>query len=272
MIVLSPNHSFKAPVHADCISPDILAGKSLEEISAMQVWEGNKQHVLKDLFNSKGKVESSPEKIIVKIRGDIRKVRMIGSKMTAGRINIEGDVGMHLGEMMKGGEIIVRGNVDSWVGCMMEGGRIEVHGTAGDYVGASYRGSTNGMKDGIIFIHGDAGSQVGCYMRGGLIKVDGNVGEFTGNNMRDGEILVQGDCKGRAGAGMLDGKIVIRGHLSSVLPTFIMDRIKPSVKVDGKKIAGPFYRLTGDIADHGKGKLFVAKTKNSHLSLYEKYL
>jgi hypothetical protein len=44
------------------------------------------------------------------------------------------------------------------------------------------------------------------------------------------------------------------------------------VKVDGEKIEGPFYRFTGDLADNGKGKLFVSKAKNPYLSIYDKYL
>jgi formylmethanofuran dehydrogenase subunit C len=272
MLILRPRYSFKAPIYADCISPDVFAGKSLKEISALKVWEGNKQCVLKDLFTVKGKVESIPEETTVDIRGNLRKVRTIGAKMTTGKIIIAGDVGMHLGEMMKGGEIIVRGNVDSWAGCMMEDGRIEVIGSAGDYVGAPYRGSTNGMKDGVIIIHGDAGSEVGCYMRGGFINIHGDVNDFPGIHMRDGTMLVQGDCEGRAGAGMLNGKIIICGHLPSVLPTFTIDSIRPTVKAEGEKVTGPFYRFIGDIAENGKGKLFVEKTGNPHLSFYEKYL
>jgi formylmethanofuran dehydrogenase subunit C len=238
----------------------------------LKVWEGNKQRSLGDIFEINEDAASSSEKTAVQLCGDLRKVRTIGCGMTTGAIVIEGDAGMRLGEGMKGGEIFVKGNVDSWVGCMMKGGRIEVTGSAGDYVAASYRGSTEGMIDGVILIHGDAGSEVGCFMRGGLIKIEGNVGEFVGVHMRDGTIIVKGDCEGRPGAGMLDGRLIICGHVPSVLPTFTIDSIRPDVKVDGEKIVGPFYRFVGDIADEGKGKLFMAKNKNPHLTVYEKYL
>ncbi len=272
MIILSPRYSFKVPIYAECLSPDVFAGKSLEEVLLLQAWEGNKQRVLKDLFSIEGEVDNPPDKITMQIGGDIRKVRMIGARMSFGSMIIEGDVGVHLGWMMKGGEILAKGNVDSWVGCMMEGGRIEVAGSAGDYVGAPYRGSTQGMKDGIVVIHGDAGNEVGCYMRGGLIVIDGKVGEFAGISMRDGTILIRGDCEGRAGAGMFDGKIIICGHVASILPTFTIDDIRPTVKINDEKAVGPFYRFTGDITENGKGKLFVAKDKNPQLSFYEKYL
>jgi len=272
MISLSPRYSFKVPIYADCLSPEVFAGKSLEEVSLLGVWEGNKKRVLKDLFSIEGEVGNPPEKITIRISGDLRKVRMVGAKMSFGSMIIEGDVGIHLGWMMKGGEIFAKGNVGSWAGCMMEGGRIEIAGSAGDYVGAPYRGSTQGMKDGIIVIHGDAGNEVGCYMRGGLVMIDGKAGEFAGINMRDGTILIRGDCEGRAGAGMLNGKIIICGHIAEILPTFTIDDVRPTVKVNDEKVTGPFYRFTGDITENGKGKLFVAKDKNPQLSFYEKYL
>jgi formylmethanofuran dehydrogenase subunit C len=271
-ITLRPKYPFKVPVYADCISPDIFAGKSCDEIAGLKVWEGNRQRSLGDVFDINGEGADPTEKLAIHLTGDLRKVRMIGCKMTSGTIVAEGNIGMRLGEGMKGGEVLVKGNVESWAGCMMKGGRIEVTGSAGDYVGASYRGSTEGMMDGVILIHGDAGNEAGCYMKGGLIKIEENVGEFVGVHMRDGTIMVQGDCKGRPGAGMFDGRIIICGHVSSVVPTFTIDSVRPDVKVDGEKITGPFYRFVGDIAEEGKGKLFIAKSKNPHLAVHEKYL
>jgi len=212
------------------------------------------------------------ENNVIFLSGDFRKVRMIGYKMTQGTIIIEGNAGMRLGEGMKGGKILVKGNVDSWAGCMMKGGKIEVTGSAGSYVGSSYRGSTEGMTGGEILIHGNAGNEIGCHMKEGLIKVECYAGFFPGIHMRNGTIIILGDCLGRAGAEMVDGKIIVCGYLPSVLPTFTIDNIRPDVKVNGEKIIGPFYRFTGDIVEEGKGKLFVAKNKNSHLASYEKYL
>lgn len=260
------------PVYAECISPDTFSEKSLEEISALTLWMGNKQRTLGELFNIKREDDNDTESITIRIFGDLSKVRRIGAKMTDGKIFIEDDVGMHLGEMMKGGEITVKGNADSWAGCMMEGGRIEIFGSAGDYVGAPYRGSTQGMKNGTIIIHGNAGNDLGCHMRSGFIEVEGNVGEFAGVNMKDGTILIQEDCKGRAGAFMLNGRIIICGYIPSVLPTFTIDGIRQDIKIDGERIAGPFYRFIGDITEGGEGKLFIKKERNPHLESYEKYL
>ena len=237
-----------------------------------EVWEGNRRKPLGELFEIQGESESSSKNITLQISGDLRKVRMIGANMTNGKVLIKGDVGMHLGEKMQGGEIIVEGNVDSWAGCMMTGGKIEIKGSAGDYLGAPYRGSRNGMKGGAIIVHGDAGNETGCFMRGGIIKVHGSVRDFVGIHMSGGEILIMGDCKDRPGAGMLSGKIVICGYVSSVLPTFTIEDIRNSVKVDGERIKGPFYRFSGDIADRGQGRLYVSKERNPHLKFYEKYL
>ncbi|RJS94550.1 formylmethanofuran dehydrogenase subunit C [Candidatus Bathyarchaeota archaeon] len=270
--MIKPRRIFKVPVYADCLSPDRFAGRSLKEIMKLEVWEGNKKRSLGDLFEIHGEAADSPENLTLQISGDLRKVRMIGCGMTGGKILIDGDVGMHLGERMQGGEILVNGNVDSWAGCMMSGGKIEVKGSAGDYLGAPYRGSRNGLKGGSIIVHGDVGNEAGCFMRGGVIKVYGNAKDFVGIHMQGGEILVAGNCQDRAGAGMIGGKIVICGHVSSILPTFTIEEIRKSVKVNGEKIMGPFYRFSGDIADQGQGRLYVSKGRNPHLRFYEEYL
>lgn len=271
LITLHPKRAFKFPIEAKNITPDIFAKKSLKELAALEMWEGNRKRSLSDLFNIKN--DSSPsEEFTIKIEGDVSKLRNLGAGMTKGGIVVDGDVGMHLGEEMSGGTITVAGNAGSWAGSKMKGGTIEIKGNAGDYIGASYRGSTQGMKGGKIIIHGNAGYEVGCFMRNGLIKILGDVGLFAGIHMSNGTIFVQGNSEGRAGAQMINGKVVVVGYVPDVMPTFTIDSIKPKVKVDGEKIEGPFYSFIGDLADNGKGKLFVSKTKNPHLSSYEEYL
>jgi len=259
-------------VDAECITPDAFAGKSMGEIGALQIWEGNRRRTLGELFQIEGEESGPPERASIHLIGDLGKVRRIGAGMSAGEITVTGDVGMHLGEGMKGGTIRVAGNAGSWAGSMMKDGLIEIHGNAGDYVGAAYRGSTRGMEGGTIIIHGDARNEAGCFMRNGLIKILRNAGQFAGVHMREGTIYIQGNAEARAGAQLLGGKIVIGGFIPSILPTFTIDSIKPNVKLNGEKVQGPFYRFIGDLADQGEGKLFVSKTKNPHLNFYEKYL
>lgn len=271
LITLTPKRVFKFPIEGKNITPDIFAEKSAKEIADLEVWEGNRKRSLGELFDIKND-SSASEEFTIKIEGNVSKVRNIGFRMSMGQIIVDGDAGMHLGEEMSGGTITVSGNAGSWAGSQMKDGTIEIKGNAGDYIGAAYRGSTMGMSGGKIIIHGNAGHEVGCFMRKGVIKILGDVGIFAGIRMNNGTIFVQGASQGRAGAQMTNGKIVLAGHSEDVMPTFTIEDIKAKVKVDGEKIEGPFYKFTGDLADNGKGKLYVSKTKNPYLNSYEKYL
>jgi formylmethanofuran dehydrogenase subunit C len=264
---------FRFPVTAECVSPDAFHGKTRAEIEAMQVWEGNKQRKITELFKCDVETEDRQGNTAIAIEGDVSQVRRIGSGMTSGEIIVNGNAGMHLGEKMKGGKITVHGNVGGWVGSMMRGGVIEIHGSASDYLGAPYRGSTDGMHGGRITVYGNIGNEAGAHMKKGVIRVFGNAGQFAGFRMRGGAIYVQGDCDGRAGACMTDGKIIIGGVVESILPTFTIDGLKPKVKIEEDENAqGPFYVFLGDLAENGKGKLYVLKNKNPNLSHYEKLL
>lgn len=259
-------------MEAQCISPDVFANRNLDEVSKLQLWEGNKQRTLDELFEIEGEAADKPENLSIHVLGDVRKVTRIGSNMSAGEIIVYRDAGIHLAEEMTGGKITVGGDADSWLGAMMKGGAIEVKGNAGDYVGAAYRGSVMGMRGGTIIIHGSAGNELGCFMRKGLIKVYGSAAQFAGIHMKDGAILIAGDSKGRAGAEMIGGKIIISGKVDEILPTFTLESVKAKVKVNGDEVAGPFYLFVGDKAESGEGKLYVAKSPNPHLKFYEQYL
>lgn len=272
VVTLRPKRSFKVPVDAECLTPDIFAGKSNREITALKLREGNRERALGELFEVEGESGATPKEVSIQILGDVRKVKRIGARMSTGEIVVHGDVGMHLGEEMTGGRITVTGSADSWVGSMMKKGMIEIKGDAGDYAGAAYRGSTVGMSGGTILIHGNAGNEVGCFMRKGLIKVYGNAGNLAGMHMRNGTILVQGNSEGRAGAEMTGGRIVACGSIPSILPTFTIDSVRPRVKVEEEEVPGPFYMFVGDLTEDGDGKLYVSQTRNPQLKFYEKYL
>jgi len=270
MISLYPLKQFKYPIIAECICPDVFCDKTLEEIRVLEIWEGNKQKKLGEIFKIE---EDKAESTIITINGDVSKVRRIGAGMKTGEITIHGNVGMHLGEEMRGGKICVHGNAESWLGSMMKNGIIEVHGNAGDYVGAPYRGLSKGMRGGKIVIHGNAGNEAGAYMQKGTIRIYGCAGQFAGLRMHDGTVYVQKDCEGRAGACMINGKVIIGGFLESVLPTFSIEGTKEKVKIDESETAqGPFYLFLGDLAENGNGKLYVLKDRNPQLSNYEKFL
>ena len=72
---------------------------------------------------------------------------------------------------------------------------------------------------------------------------------------------------------MVGGKIIVTGSLEEVMPTFSIDSVKPKVKIDEtESVSGPFYVFLGDLAERGKGKLFVSKANNPQLSSYERFL
>lgn len=271
---LYPSREFKLPIVAECINPEIFQGKKAEEIKQLKLWEGNKQRKLAELFKvEEAEGENASQTNLIAIHGDVSRVRRIGAGMKSGEIVIKGNAGMHLGEEMEGGKITVYGNVLGWAGSMMKGGAIEIHGNAGDYLGAPYRGSTEGMKGGKIIVHGNVGREAGAYMKKGLIKIYGNADQFVGFRMHGGTIYVQKDCLGRAGACMVDGTIVVGGFLESVLPTFTIEGIRKKVKIEeGEVVEAPLYLFLGDLTENGRGKLYVAKDKNPHLSHYEKFL
>jgi formylmethanofuran dehydrogenase subunit C len=270
MILLTPLRKFRFPVMAECINTSVFQGKSVEEISSLGVWEGNKQKKLGDLFNIEGNPTENPT---VTINGDAGEVRRIGLGMKNGEIVINGNAGMHLGEKMSGGKITVNGDAAGWTGSDMKGGLIEIHGNASDYLASPYRGSSGGMRGGKIIVQGNVGSDSAVYMSGGVIRIHGDAGPFLGFGMRDGTIHVEKNAGTRVGASMIGGKIIVSGFLEEVLPTFAIDSVKPKVKVEeSESVNGPFYVFLGDLADKGSGKLFVSKVNNPHLSQYEKFL
>jgi len=272
VISLRPKHLFKVPAEGKSISPDAFANRSLSEIAKLPAWEGNRQRTLGELFEIESDSADKAANLNIHVHGDASKIRRIGFGMTAGEITVYRDASFHLGEEMKGGKIHVEGNADSWLGAMMKDGLIEVKGNAGDYVGAAYRGSVKGMRGGVILIHGKAGNELGHFMRKGLIRVDGGVGQFAGIHMKNGTILIMGDSDGRVGAEMTGGKIIVNGRLNEVLPTFLIDSLRPKVKVNGEELLGPFYVFAGDAAEEGNGKLYVSKPMNEHLKFYEQFL
>jgi formylmethanofuran dehydrogenase subunit C len=270
MITLTPLREFRFPVIAECINPDVFKGKSADEIAALNVWEGNKKKKLVDLF----KIEETPEETPnITINGNVEKVRRIGSGMKSGEIVINGNVGMHLGEKMADGKITVQGNADGWAGSDMKKGLIEITGSAGPYLASPNRGSSVGMRGGKIIVHGNVGTDVAAFMKGGVIKIQGDSGPFLGFRMCDGAVHVEKNVGNRVGACMTGGKIVVSGMLEEVLPSFTIDSVKAKVKIEeGDSAAGPFYVFLGDLAENGRGKLFISKSNNPHLNQYERFL
>ncbi|HNW37418.1 MAG TPA: formylmethanofuran dehydrogenase subunit C, partial [Methanosarcina vacuolata] len=115
-VMLIPKKEIDIKLEADVITPDAFAGKSAEEIGNLAIWQGPKTYPLSEFFEVIGNGGSSAAETLIRIKGDAIRVKRIGEGMSAGKIEIEGSAGMHVGTGMKGGEIIVYGDADSWAG------------------------------------------------------------------------------------------------------------------------------------------------------------
>jgi formylmethanofuran dehydrogenase subunit C len=274
-IVLTPRGFSSIPIEADVISPDNFVGNTIPEIREMEIYYGNKVYPMKEYIHAQGKVAEKPEEQMIVIDGDARHIKFIGKEMTAGRIVIQGDAGMHTGAQMRGGDITVAGKISDWCGAEMKGGLIRVVGDAGNLVGAAYRGSSEGMTGGCILINGNAGSEIGSFMRRGMIVVTGNTGPFTGVHMNGGEIFVFGKIGARAGAQAKGngGFIACFGSVEEILPTYRYDtsftptfmrlylrQLSESLGLDiTQYLNQPMKRYRGDLAVGGNAELLVAE-------------
>jgi formylmethanofuran dehydrogenase subunit C len=271
-VTITPKREFKTPVTAECISPDIVAGKSLRKIELTKIWEGNRRVRLGSLFNVEGDTGRAPHDCSIRIAGNVSAVRRIGYGMTGGSIQIDGDAGMYLGERMQAGSIAVSGNAGSWLGTQMHNGKIEVEGNTGDSVGGSCRGGTKGMRGGMIVIHGDCGTEAGAWLHSGIIMIKGNCDLYAGIHMRNGTIVVEGNSAGRVGAHMTNGKIIVLGNMGDILPSFHFEETRERTKAGDEKIPGPFYVFAGDVNEEGKGQLLARVSNNPDLKWNERFL
>ncbi len=245
-------------LEADVIRADTLAGKSSAEIEKLTVWQGSAQLQLGDFFDVEVKGTAPAEETLVLIDGDVSRVKRIGQGMKAGKIELLGNAGMHLGSEMAGGSIIVRGNAGSWAGMEMKGGLLRILGNAGDHVGCSYRGSWRGMTGGQIQIEGNAQSQLGGGLSGGQITVAGNVENFCGIRQNGGLILVKGNAVRGAGAEMTGGTIAVLGKIKQFSPGFVEAGKEANPKLGDLQLEGMFTKFSGDyaISKNPKGVLY----------------
>ncbi|MGL6073582.1 MAG: formylmethanofuran dehydrogenase subunit C [Fimbriiglobus sp.] len=204
MLRLTLHTAPTVPLELHGITPCGLVGLSSDDVSRRVVLHGNREEALGEFFNVEGDTESGE----MLIRGDCSRIKLIGSAMKAGRIVVEGDVGMHAGAKMTGGELTIHGNAAEWLAAEMSGGTIRVLGNVSDQCGAGYRGSRLGMRGGLIHITGSCGAEAGLLMRRGLIAVEGDVGDYAAANMIAGTIVAFGKLGRAAGDGMKRGTLL----------------------------------------------------------------
>jgi formylmethanofuran dehydrogenase subunit C len=248
-VTLSLKKQNVVPIEADAITPDNFAGKSKGEIEAILVYYGNSKASIGDLFNVSVDGSDSAANTKIVFDGNVSRVKRIGQGMSAGEIEINGDVDMHCGSSMTGGKITINGNADSWVGCEMKGGEIVVNGNGGYYVGGGYRGEACGMSGGKITVNGNVRDFLGEHLCGGEIVVNGDAGLLPGISNNGGTIVIEGNTT-MVASEMKAGTVVIKGELAEMMPAF---REEGTEEFDGVT----FRKFTGDVNIGGKGVLLV---------------
>jgi formylmethanofuran dehydrogenase subunit C len=237
------------PIEAESIIPQhFLNG------SELTVYEGNKERNLEEIFYIT--IEGPavvPNDVEVVLRGDTGRIKRVGEYMAAGRIIIEGDIGMHCGNFMSGGEILIEGNADAWLGREMREGRILCSGNAGHYCAAGYRGEKRGMRGGMIEVKGNTGDYTGEFLSGGTVHIHGNAGDMAGVEMRGGTLIIEGECTRPCG-NMTAGTAKLYGKVHQMLPTFRFQDMQQE-QFGGENVKMRIFR--GDVANRGKGTLLI---------------
>ena len=248
-VTLTPKKSSKISIEAETITPDNFAGKTVEEIEKVTVWEGNNKTTLDEFFEIAVDGSDTPENTKIVIEGSIPRVKRVGEGMSAGIVLINGDVDMHVGAKMRGGRITVKGNADSWAGREMKGGELIIEGNAEYYLGAGYRGESCGMRGGRITVFGDARDYVGEHMCGGEIIIKGNAGLMPGISNNGGKIIIEGNTT-MPGGEMKKGTIIINGRVDELVPVYQQEEDE---ELDGVR----YKKYTGDVVAGGKGTLYI---------------
>jgi formylmethanofuran dehydrogenase subunit C len=238
-------------LEADNISPDVFAGKTAAQIGDLHVHEGNTTSTLGKYFDVSGNAGATAADTKIVVKGDVKKVKYIGMKMSAGEVVVEGSTDQYAGGWMKGGKMLVAGNVDAFAGTAMKGGELIIEGNAGNYLGAAYRGDWRGMSGGKILVKGNCGADLGMYMLGGEIVVNGNVDVHVMTHAEGGRTIIKGNAKSKVGGQLVDGTIFILGSIDVMMPGYkYVDDVE--LEVDGAKHT--FAHFIGDTGERKKKK------------------
>ena len=254
-----------APLRAEALCPDRLAGLSRAEIERLELWHGNRRATLGELFAVSGAGAQD-----VRVVGDLGRVACLGAGMTGGRLTVAGNAGPHAGAGMRDGELIVEGDAGDWAGAEMRGGRLVVRGSAGRQLGGAYAGARAGMHGGEILVYGDAGEEAGAGLRRGLIAVAGRVGAAAGLSALAGTIVAFGTIGAHPGAGMRRASIVAM-TTTTLLPTYApactyrppflrlcLRRLRAlGLPVTDEQIEGRYTRWSGDSVELTRGEILI---------------
>ena len=258
-------------IEADGIIPELLRGKTTEEIKTIPVPCGNELIALGELFSVSGAMDKTET---VVFEGSLTNVHAIGMKMASGVVQICGEAGNRIGVKMSGGEIRSTADAGDHLGSEMTGGLIVIQGNAGDSVGSVLPGSKTGVNRGTILVRGSVGKGAGESMRRGLLVVGGDAGDLLGWSMGAGTLVVMGKAGAHVGAEMKRGTIVLGGGLgpsssssfrqggSFRMPAIalVMNWLKrehPDFDVNVSRLDTDFNLFHGDFLHGGRGEILV---------------
>lgn len=233
-LIFTPKFPLLPGVNTEGLLPERLNGKTLAEIGALKILDGNRTKSLADLFT----IEGDAADHVLEFRGDVSGLDRLGSGMTAGRIIVHGSCGTHCGAEMHGGEIHVHGSVLHSAGTQMSGGELVIHGDAGENLGGVFPGSMRGQRGGVILVGGNAGATAGQYQRRGLLIVLGNAGDETGFAQRAGTIIIGGTSGARTGYSMRRGTICVLQRAAAAENNATLQQDFPTMLAAGRFITG----------------------------------
>lgn len=246
------------------LTPDRLTRLDENAIAALPLGAGKAAVTVGEVFRI-----TPGDAYDIRIAGGSERFDGVGSRISAGRITVEGDAGAYAGCGMTGGALRIEGSAGPFAGCGMAGGLLCIRGDAGDHLAAPRLGETTGMRGGMIAVSGRAGRHAGDRMRRGLILIAGEAGDFAGSRMIAGTLAILGDCGRMPGYLMRRGTLLLQGSAASWTPTFsdsgtgefvvlrLLARQFEALLPDASFAAfeGKVRRYAGDMAALGKGEL-----------------
>jgi len=245
--------------------PQRLAGKSANEIARIELQTTRVRVTVGDAFRLRmGDAQH------VRIEGACDRLDQVGAGMSAGAIDVAGDVGIRAGRLMTGGRLMIHGNAGHWTASAMKGGEIEITGSAGDHVGGPLAGEVAGMRGGLVIVRGNVGARAADRLRRGMIVVEGGAGEYAGSRMIAGTLILRRKAGALPGYLMKRGTIILGEGARALSPTFadcgvhrlvamrlVGAYLKPYSAATAALLRRPLRRFAGDMAVSGHGEIFV---------------
>ena len=263
-LVLTQTTATAQRLDMSAFTPERLADLTAGQIAAIPLHAGNQRIEAGELFRIDG--EPGADLTIVPAAANLDG---LGSGMTRGRLTVEGDAGALAGHGLAGGSVTVTGSAGHLAGAGMTAGRLDIAGDCGDCVGGPPTGATQGMAGGVIRVGGRAGHRAGERLRRGVILIAGDAGDFPAANIIAGTVAVGGRAGALCALGMRRGTVLLAQPPASLpatlnpngpwRPTFLpLYRAVLGEDLFGALCAGPLERFVGDVAENGRGEVFVA--------------